>query len=113
MAARTNKLKIDQKTKDEIRGSQLVNMLVEYGKTGKYRGNPVDPNRITAARSVLPFLRPTFSSVEQTIIDSADRVSESDLLSKLQALVTAYPDLVRKLLDASQIPADESRPTVQ
>jgi hypothetical protein len=113
MAARTKKLKIDQKTKDEIRGSQLVNMLAEYGKTGKYRGFEVDSNRIAAARAVLPFLRPTFSAVEQTIVDSADRVSESDILTKLQALVVAYPDLVRKLLDASQTPADESSPTVQ
>lgn len=98
MAARTKKIKHDEKTKDEIRGTQLINMLTQVGLTGKYNGLDVDPVRIQAARSALPFLRSTFSSVEQTVVNTADAQSEQDILSKLNDLVKAHPGLLDTLI---------------
>ena len=96
MAARL-KRNHEEKTKDEIRGSQLINLLSQFANTGLYNGKPVDSNRIAAARAALPFLRPTLQAVEQTNISETDKMSEEELLGWAQALITAHPELIPQL----------------
>ena len=96
MAARKNKIKHDEKTKEKIRASQLVNFLADAA----LKQNSVDPVRVAAAKAVLPFLRPTLASVEQTNIDPRDAVDPGALLQQLQALIAEKPHLL-ELLKAS------------
>lgn len=96
MAVRKNTAHAE-KTKDEIRGTQLVNLLSQYANTGLYNGKPVDSNRIAAARAALPFLRPTLQAVEQTTVNQTDKMSEEELLGLAQALITSHPELIPQL----------------
>lgn len=96
MAARKN-LKHSDKTKDDIRGSQLVNLLTQHALTGEYNGHSVDSNRIAAARAALPFLRPALQAVEQTTVSETDKMSQEELLSLAQALITSHPELISQL----------------
>lgn len=93
MARRTRKPSPTDPEKDKIKGTQLINFLNEVAKTGKYQGMEVSPERITAARAALPFLRPTLASVEQTVIDEAATTSPEAMLSLLQGLSERYPSL--------------------
>lgn len=95
MAARTNKPEHDEATKDAIRASQLLNVLINHStsKTGK-----LSASRIAAARAALPFLRPTLQAVEQTNVSPDDALTEDQIFNKLAALVQAHPDLLQRLL---------------
>lgn len=92
MAARKTKIKHDEKTKEKIRATQLVNFLSSAALRAK-KGKPVDANRIAAAKAVLPFLRPALQSVEQTIVDERDKQDPAELEAKLRALYDARPEL--------------------
>ena len=92
MAARVNKILHDEKTKDAIRASQLVNFLTRAALSEK-SGKPVDQGRIAAAKAVLPFLKPALSAVEQTIVDERDTADAGELELKLRALYDARPEL--------------------
>lgn len=45
-------------------------------------------------------LRPSLSSVEQTVHNADDTLSEDAIMQKLAALVEAYPDLLQRILAA-------------
>ena len=94
MAARSNKITHDEATKDRIRGSQLVNLLSDIALGQK----EVSEKQINAAKAVLPFIRPALSTVEQTITDSRDKLSEDQVLAELQGLFIAKPYLLDKLI---------------
>lgn len=94
MAARTNKITHDEATKDRIKGSQLVNLLSAIALGEK----DVSEKQINAAKAVLPFIRPALSTVEQTITDSRDKLSEDQVLAELQGLFIAKPYLLDKLI---------------
>lgn len=96
MAARKNTTHAE-KTKDEIRGTQLINLLSQFANTGLYNGKPVDSNRIAAARAALPFLRPTLQAVEQTNVSQTDKMSEEELLGMATALISSHPELIAQL----------------
>lgn len=96
MAARDDSVH-KEKTKDLIRGTQLVNLLTQYAETGEYNGKPVDANRIAAARAALPFIRPALQSVEQTQVNDFDNMSEDEMLGLVNALITSNPGLIQKL----------------
>lgn len=96
MAARI-KRNHDEKTKDEIRGSQLINLLSQFANTGLYNGQKIDSNRIAAARAALPFLRPTLQAVEQTSVNKLDTMSEEEMLAHALALITSHPELIPKM----------------
>lgn len=94
MAARSNKITHDEATKDKIRGTQLVNLLSDIA-LGR---EDVSEKQINAAKAVLPFIRPALSTVEQTITDSRDKLSEEQVLAELQGLFIAKPYLLDKLI---------------
>lgn len=96
MAARKNKIKHDEKTKEAIRASQLVNFLADAALKDK-QGKKVDPTRVAAAKAVLPFLRPQLSAVEQTNVEPRDQLKDDEILARLQALVIEKPHLLDQL----------------
>lgn len=92
MAARKRKVKHDEKTKDAIRATQLVNFLTNAA-LAKKKGKSVNSARIAAAKAVLPFLKPQLSSVEQTIHDPKDTLDPVEIEAKLKALYDSRPEL--------------------
>lgn len=60
----------------------------------------LDQSVVTAMRMRYDKLRPTLSATELTSIDPADKLSESDLLAQLSALIEQHPDLVQQALAA-------------
>ena len=95
MAARTRKLRLDDKHKDDIAATQLLKILKTHAvsKSGK-----LSSSRIAAARVALPFLIPTLSSVDSTLHTPDDELSEDQLIEKFQGLIAARPDLLQRLL---------------
>lgn len=118
MAARKN-LKHSDKTKDEIRGSQLVNLLLQHALTGAYNGKSIDANRIAAARAALPFLKPVLQSVEQTIKNPMDEMTDEELFEQAKALILSNPALLGRirswlqLVDAPALSANADTNTAQ
>ncbi len=97
MAARTNKVQHDEKTKQKIRASQLLNFLASAALRAK-KGKPVDPVRVAAAKAALPFLMPTLASVEQTIVDDRDKADAGQLAARLAALFNEKPGLFEQVM---------------
>jgi hypothetical protein len=93
-----------KKTRDEITLTLVekklkshVDGLIELSQT-----------QVMAARILYDKLRPSLSAVEQTITNESDLMSEADIVQKLQALIQAYPDLVRSLLHAPALDQPEA-----
>lgn len=97
MAARINKIKHDEKTKDKIRASQLLNFLANAALRAR-KGKPVDPVRVAAAKAALPFLLPTLSSIEQTVHDERDTADPNVIAARLAALFNEKPELFEQVI---------------
>lgn len=97
MAARKNKIKHDEKTKEAIRATQLVNFLAKAALDEK-QGKKIDPVRVAAAKAVLPFLRPVLSAVEQTNVDPRDKLDPAELAVKLASMFHANPGLYEQVM---------------
>ncbi len=98
MAARLNTAHQDS-VKDKIQASQLVNLLQDYALANKRRRQRFDTGRIKAAEILLARSIPTLSTVEQTLVDQRDKLSEAEVLAELQGLFTAKPELLDKLIE--------------
>lgn len=57
-----------------------------------------DAVRMQAASVALPYVKPKLASIEQTNIDERDKQSEAELMSQLQGLIAASPDLAEKFI---------------
>lgn len=99
MAAR-KKPELTDSWKENIRASMLMKRLEDHylGKLEK----PLDSSQIKAAEVILARLVPTLSAVEQTVVNTADAQSEGDILSNLNALLTAHPGLLDTLIAMRQ-----------
>ena len=104
MAARKNKIKHDEATKDAIRASQLVNFLHKQALSGE--DVKVDPAKVNAAKAVLPFLKPTLSSVEQT--NHAPTRNPEEIMNEIRAMLEAKPELLATLLPGYVLVKDTS-----
>jgi len=98
MAARLNVAHQDS-VKDKIQASQLVNLLQDYALANKRKKARFDPGRIKAAEILLARSIPTLSTVEQTLVDHRDKLSEAEVLAELQGLFTAKPELLDRLIE--------------
>src|SRR5258708_31880434 len=95
MAARARKLDLSEDWKAKISASMLMNRLADHG-SGKVR---LGPTQVKAIEVVLDRLTPRLSTVEQTITDSRDNLSEDQVVGYLQGLFTAKPELLDKLIE--------------
>lgn len=78
----------------KIKTSQLVNRLQNH-IDGKIE---LQQTQIKAIEMLLARTMPTLSAVEQTTIEPDQKLSESDILGKITALLAAHPDLVQQAL---------------
>ena len=60
MPARTRKVKLDQKHKDSIRASQLLNRLANHA----LKDVPMSNSQVNAADKALSYLRPKMAAIE-------------------------------------------------
>lgn len=54
----------------------------------------IDPGRVQLIRMRYDKLRPSLSSVEQTVIDPRDKATEDQLLAELQATLASHPAML-------------------
>jgi len=84
--------------KDKIRAAQLVKLLQDHALTNSRKKKRIDPTRIKAAEILLARSIPILSSVDQTINDARDSLSEAQVLAELQGVFTAKPELLDRLI---------------
>jgi hypothetical protein len=108
LAARLNQ-RHQEDIKGKIQASQLVNLLQDYALGKKKQ---INPGKIKAAEILLARSIPILSSVEQTITDDRDKLSEEAILSEMQAIFLAKPELLDKLIqlrDAARLVQEGSQ----
>lgn len=59
--------------------------------------NSVDPMRLQAAKTVLPYVRPQLQAIEAVLIDERDKGDPAVLMNQLRALIAAHPELLTAL----------------
>lgn len=93
MAARKNRLKIDDNWRDKIKAGVIMDRLAKHhlGQLEK----PLDPTQIKAAEVILSRLVPSLSAVEQTTHQTGR--SKEEILRDIKDLITAKPDLLSTL----------------
>jgi len=90
-----------QKHKDATRAAALMHrlerfVLAEEGDKD-YDSSQITPAHVQAINVMLKKLIPDLSSVEQTIVDERDSMSEEEILSQLQMVIANSPDIAAKL----------------
>lgn len=99
MAARKNKVTLNDNWREKIRASMLVNRLKDHG-FGKLE-KPLDATQVKAIEIVLSRLEPTLSSVTQENREAVR--SESEIMQQIKQLVAAKPELLADLLPAGKV----------
>jgi hypothetical protein len=89
----------DQATKDKIRAELLAKRMYKFarakGKSAdKYR---MDSAQVAAAKVLIDKGKPSLQAIEQTEVNQWDRMSEDEMLSMVNALITSNPGLIQKL----------------
>lgn len=64
----------------------------------EFEAKELQPSAVALLKARYDKLRPSLSAVEQTTIEPAQQLTEEQILLKLQALITAHPDLVQHAL---------------
>lgn len=73
-------------------------LAVRYNRAmSEYVKKQMTPAQVTAAQAVLKKLLPDLSAVEQTNVDDRDMMSEAQILSQMEQLIAASPDIASKL----------------
>lgn len=97
MAAR-NRRTPNQKERDAMRGAALMRRLNDFAMdtedTPKHR---MSSKQVQAAQIALKKLIPDLSSVEQTIVDERDAMTEEQILDQLKTVIASSPDIASKL----------------
>ena len=81
--------------KDAILRAKIENRLSKHFE-GKEK---LSISQLRAADLLYARLRPTLSTVEQTLVDHRDKYTEAEILAELQGLFTAKPELLDKLIE--------------
>lgn len=97
MAARTAKLAITDRWKDQLRASMLHKKLTDHidGKID------LEPTQVRSIELILQRCIPTLTATELTTVNESEKLDENQLLAKLEALIAAHPDLVQRALAAA------------
>lgn len=76
-------------------GQSPVDFLLGVMRNGK----KPDALRVEAAKAVAPYLAPKLSAVELTgQLDDDEKVTESELMGRLQTLIKEHPELLKKAM---------------
>src|ERR1700704_172954 len=95
MAARALKVQPTEDWKAKISASMLMNRLADHS-SGKLK---LGPTQVKSIEVILDRIAPKLSTIEQTVIDHRDRISEGEVLAELQGLFTAKPELLDRLIE--------------
>lgn len=83
----------DPQTKAKIRAAFAADKLEEY-----LRGEcDLDSSKVAAAKALMDKGLPSLQAVESTETNQWDKLSEQELLSMVQALITSRPELIAAL----------------
>lgn len=108
-SSKPNRATVEARTerwRQSISTTKIIKRLKDHGD-GKVE---LTPTQIKAYEVLLSRTVPTLASVEQTVVNENDRLSEQDLTSKMLALVTAKPELLEligRLMKAAQQPGQQ------
>lgn len=106
MAARkTQKSSLNTKHRDAVRAGMMMSRLENFANAvegdANFKKSQMTPAQVSAAQILLKKLVPDLSSVEQTIVDEKELMSEEQLLSQMEVLVQSNPGiahLMREML---------------
>ncbi len=83
-----------ERAKDAVRAELLAQRLDAF-----VRGEcELSPAQVQAAKILIDKGKPNLSSVDQTLHDAADEMTESELAAKIKAVVQKQPELLSKIL---------------
>ncbi len=104
MAARkTQKSCLQKKHKDAIRAGMMMTRLENFANANEgdpdFEKTQMTQAQVTAAQIILKKLVPDLSSVEQTIVDEKELMSEEQILQQMEKLVQSNPDMAHMLRD--------------
>lgn len=92
-----------QKEKDIQRATGIMNKLERFAmatpESHGYDNVQMSAAQVSAAQIILKKLVPDLSSVEQTIVDEKELLTDEQLLHQMAQLVEGSPDLAAKLRD--------------
>lgn len=94
MAARKRKVELSDSWKEKISVSMLMNRLRDH-IDGKVE---LESTQLKAIELILQRTVASLSSVEQTVHNADDQLTEEQLMAKFQALFEAHPGLLQRLL---------------
>ena len=83
----------DESTKDRMRANKAAELL-EQELDGTLE---LKEGRRAACKILMEYGKPKLSAIEQSVINEWDRMTEDEMLSMVQALITANPGLIQKL----------------
>lgn len=81
----------------------------------KYNKTQITPGHVQAIQILLKKLVPDLTSVEQTVVDERDQLTEEQIFERMAAVVKGSPDLARRLremLTPTAVPALTTVPTL-
>ena len=94
MAARTRKIELSDNWREKISVSMLMNRLKNHIDGKSY----LESTQLKAIELILQRTVASLSSVEQTVHNADDQLTEDQLMLKFQALIEAHPDLLQRIL---------------
>lgn len=93
--------KHDDATRDKMRAEHLAKRLFAFAAKQKDEetGEDVemDATRIAAAKILIDKGKPNLQAVEQTQLNEWDNMTEDEMVSMVNALITSNPGLIQKL----------------
>jgi hypothetical protein len=103
---------------DELRAKIQSGVLIRYLQQHADGTRPMEPTQIKAAEILLSKSLPSLQAVEINQVSNRDKMSESDILGRIQELMTRDPRLLQMLAskaagnisDAVIIPAAPATP---
>ena len=103
--------KHDQATKDQIACSMVRRRLLQFAKAKGHSADKylMSAAQVAASKILMDRWLPVLSAVEQTQSDPWQHKSEAELISAVEALIRAHPELLAKLRSSLE-PVRESSP---
>lgn len=92
--SRARKERLSDNWRENIQASAIMKRLKDHGD-GKLE-KPLDATQIKAYEAILARTVPTLTSQELTHVNPEHSLTEEQILQKIQALISARPDLVAK-----------------
>lgn len=100
MPSKADLARVDKRTLERVESDAqaAARLLLVLQKHAHSKRGKLSSTRIAAARAALPFLRPALQSIEQTVHNADDELTQDQIFAKFQALIEAHPDMLDRLI---------------